>query len=161
MTEAAAAVAAPPPASSAIANPPPASSLTPEAAAARLDAIKADPAWREAFAKGDIKATGEHAELFRVIYSDADGPTKEAAQARVERESLVNYYRSVAHISDDVAKMVVEDSPVSADERQRAELEWQRLKGDPEWVRKWLAGDRQARTQKTLIDIIMARPIKQ
>ena len=132
---------------------------TPEAAMARLEAMKSDKDFLAAFAKGDIKATAEHAELFRVIYGQADQPTQEAARAREQRSQLVNHYRTFAAINDDVAKMVVEDLPVSADERQRAEQEWQRLKSDPEWVRKWLSGDREARTQKTLIDVIMARRV--
>jgi hypothetical protein len=158
MTEAAAAPAIvnPPPGTTPTGTPP----ATPEAAMVRLDTIKADPEWRAAFVKGDIKATTEHAELFRIIYSGADQPTQEAARAKEERTQLVNHYRSFAEINDDVAKMVIEDSSVSADERQRVEQEWQRLKSDPAWVRAWLSGDRQARTQKTLIDIVMARPVK-
>jgi hypothetical protein len=59
-----------------------------------------------------------------------------------------------------VAKMVVDDLPVSAAERRQVEQEWQRLNADPAWRRAWLSGDRQARTQKTLIDIVMARRVR-
>jgi hypothetical protein len=133
--------------------------LTPETAAARLEAIKADPAWVSAFSKGDVKAAAEHAELWRVIYSTADQQTQAAAVAREQRVRLVERLRSVADINDAVAKQVINDEAVSAQERQWAEERWQQLKSDTAWVKAWLSGDRNARTQKTLIDIVLARPV--
>jgi hypothetical protein len=138
----------------------PIASMTPEQATAHLDTIKADPEWRAAFAKGDIKATSEHAELFRVIYDTAKPENQATAREMEQRGKVVDHYRSIANISDDVAKMVMEDQEVSAEERNRVELEWQRLKADPAWTRALLSGDRAARTQKSLIDIVMSRRVK-
>ena len=139
----------------------PIESMTAEQATARLAAVKADPKWRDAFLKGDGKATGEHAALVRVIFADGGDPKIQAqAETFRQRESLVNYYRSRAAIPDAVADMVMNDTPVTAVEAERAEQEWQRLKADPAWVTKLMSGDREARTQKTLIDIIKARPVK-
>lgn len=135
--------------------------LTPETAAARLEAIKADPAWVAAFSKGDVKAAAEYAELWRVIYSTADQQTQATAQAREERAQLVNQYRSVAEINDDVAIQIINNTPVSEHERQLVSQEWERLKSDSTWVKAWLSGGRKERTQKTLIDIVMARPVIQ
>jgi hypothetical protein len=153
-------IIAPPPAGGSAAPVVPVDQMTPEQALARHREIMsaenmAD--WRAAFAKGDIAKRDELAALHRII----EGATPQASEAALQREKFIDHLRSTADIPDEVADMIRHDTPVSAHERRMAEQERGRLMADPEFVKRWLAGHRAERRTMALVDVILARPVKQ
>lgn len=162
MTEAAAA--------SAIASPQPGAApeipianMTAEQALARHREIMSDPnkaEWRDAFAKGDAAKRDELAQLHRIIEGATPENLQATADARValERERVIDHLRNTADIPEPVADMIRKDTPVSAHERRMAEQEKGRLLADPDFVKGWLAGKRDARSRMALVDVILARP---
>jgi hypothetical protein len=74
-------------------------------------------------------------------------------------EQIVSRLRNTADIDDDVADMIRNNTPVSADERLMAEQERGRLMADPVFVKAWLSGRRAERTRVALVDVILARPV--
>lgn len=157
-------------AASAIVSPQPGAGDTPianmnaEQALARHREIMSDPnkaEWREAFAKGDLAKRDELAQLHRIIEGTTPENLQATAEARVvlERERVVDHLRNTADIPEPVADMIRKDTPVSAHERRMAEQERGRLMADPDFVKGWLSGKRDARTRMALVDVILARPV--
>jgi hypothetical protein len=77
------------------------------------------------------------------------------------REQVIDHLRTAADIPDPVADMIRQDTPVSAQERHLAEQERGRLLADPEFVKAWLGGRREARTHMALVDVILAGQVIQ
>jgi hypothetical protein len=151
----------PVPGASAILDPAPPPELTREQATARLEQVKQDPEWLTAFARGEKGQLDEHAKLIGSITKlDLENmAATETARAALERQQVVDHLRKTADIPDGVARMVVENSSVTAAERQLAEQERSRLMADQAWVKEWLSGSRAARTRLALVDVILARPV--
>jgi hypothetical protein len=80
------------------------------------------------------------------------------AQTVLEREAAIDAYRQTADIGEPVAEMIRRNTPVSKAEKREAELTWQRLQMDKEWVQRWMKGDRECRTQVALLSIIRGSP---
>jgi hypothetical protein len=147
--------------------------MTPAEAWARRSQMSRDPAFLDRLRRGDVAARDELSKIERGVaggmsfHGSPDvlkglGPDVVAAgeaRARVEIENGIDAVRRVADIGNDVAEMVRNQTSVSAEEKRLASLRWDTLRADDEFVTRLFRGDRAARTQKTLIDIILAAPL--
>jgi hypothetical protein len=170
MTEPASQPAAP--AASTILNPGPPipiENMTPAQAMARHQQIMSDPdmtEWRESWRNGDLAKRDEFAQLHAVMSRpDPDKPAvanvsaAAAAEIALHREQVIDHLRSTADIPEPVADMIRKDMPVTAHERRMAEQERGRMLADPDFVKSWLSGKRDARSRMALVDVILARPV--
>jgi hypothetical protein len=155
-------------------EPPPADAKDAASARARLDHLTSDAAWRDRLMQGDIATKKEWTALTETI---AAGDPIDAVMAGVnpaantqidlsggnaasyaDQVKAVPELRSVG-LGDDVIRQVLSDTKVS-----RAEFDavkgWQdhALK-DQDFVRRYLAGDRDAARQMTLAAVVLASEI--
>jgi hypothetical protein len=134
--------------------------MTPDQAIGRISELKGNEEWRQSFLAGDISKRDEWAKLHEAANRfDAPDVVKES-KAKLEREQIVDQMARTADISDDVKAMVINNTAVTAHERNLAEQEKAKLLADPEWTRSWLAGNRAARTRMVLVNVILARPVQ-
>jgi hypothetical protein len=152
----------------------PQAELTPAQGWSRLSELRADEAFKARVRSGDTAAIGElraaeSAIRGGVTYTAGAGVDLQAlgqqavdsaaANAALEKEHTINNFRLVADIPESVAQQIRESRPVTREERRQAEALWGRLSADEAWVQRWLKGDRECRTQATLISIIKGSPL--
>jgi hypothetical protein len=132
-----------------------------------------EPAFLDRLRRGDVAARDELTKVERGVASGMSfhgspdvlkglGPDVVAAgeaRAKVEAENTVDAFRRVADIPDGVADMIRNQSPVSREEKRLAALRWNNLSADQDWVARLFRGDRAARTEKVLLDLIAAAPL--
>jgi hypothetical protein len=148
----------------------PAPDTTPAWGWSRLGELRQSPDFMDRAAKGDQDALNELAKVQKAIMNGVSvipgagvNAGTDAAVAAIERDKLakevvIDGLRRVADIPDAVADMIRNNTPVSREEKQRAAQEWDRLRSDVDWQRRYLSGDRDCRTQARLLDIIRAAP---
>jgi hypothetical protein len=135
--------------------------LTREAAYAKRGELLKDPQFRERYLKGGAEEQRQMREVISGMTRFDLENVNDAAVARqaAERELAIDGLRRTADISDEVAQQIRDQSPVSRDEFKKAEQEKKRLMSDKEFVTKWLAGDRAARTRMALVSVILGSRI--
>jgi hypothetical protein len=139
----------------------------------RLNALKADPKWTQnLLAGGGAQVRELHEVLTAKAGGDAIGQIIDGTAKLPEFETLTNgelstYKQMVAAahlreigVPDNSIRQLLEGKPVSkAEYAAVAKLKADRM-GDAEFVKKWLAGDRQAHIEMTQIGIVLAGGFK-
>jgi hypothetical protein len=139
-------------------------------AAALREKLLADKDYVKDALSGDAKKANELAQLWQLERGEqpaaslppetvADVAKQDLERAKLQRETVIDSIRKSAALPDDVADMIRNNTPVSATERHLAEQEKDRLIRDPEFRRKFLAGDREANTRFAVLGVILARPV--
>jgi hypothetical protein len=153
-------------------TPPADAGMTAGQAFERLAELRRDVRFQEDLARGTPEARAKVEELARAVTNGSAiagkgvdpaslGPGAAAAAAARDKlaiESTIDSMRNVVDISDDVANMIRNNTPVSAQEQKMAAQERSRLMNDPDFVKAYLGGNRAARQRMVLIDIITSRP---
>jgi hypothetical protein len=148
---------------------PPAPPSTPAEAATRLTALKADPAWTKALDQGGPAQTREFHSLHELISKGdgidqamsgvlPDGIIQDGAQ--VQTAGTVSWMRQLG-IRDDV----IREALAGYEPSQALISETARYKADkmsnPEWVKKLMSGDVEARRELFLANSILTGGIKE
>jgi hypothetical protein len=139
-------------------------------ATARLNELKADPAWRDEFLAGGSRQAREMASLLEVI-DKGENPRVDRAMAGVMADQpfqeqghlamigATDMLRS-AGIRDDVIREFLTGQGIPAEEQKlAAERKAERLR-DHDWTRKFLEGNGEQRKEMLLIDLILNAPTK-
>lgn len=146
--------------------------LTPADAAAKLDALKANPEWTAAFLKGDGPAVAEYGKLLSASQPHAESHAADMAIAgklfdgglqpsgHLVAVGTATMLREIG-IPTDVIKQVLIGQPVSQAEHDAASKQKEALMRDQEWSKQYLAGNGPHREQMTLLHVILSSPIKQ
>jgi hypothetical protein len=147
--------------------------LTAAQAFARRSELVNDAEFKTKLDRGDPAARGEIEKISRGLAGDLllgsninpaqFGPKaaeQHAAAGALAREKMIDGLRMTAAIDEGVADMIRNSTPVSKNERRMAQQEMSRLKADPDFVKAYLAGNRDARTRMTLCNIILTQPTK-
>jgi hypothetical protein len=137
-------------------------------AVTRLDALKADSAW----ANGVLAGNGPHVAEFKSLTGIiAGGDNVDRAMAGVREDGIfqssehaqmiaaTNMFREIG-ISDAVIRQALTDYEVTAQEYAMVEKWKADRMGDSEWVKKYLAGERQQTRDMMLADIVLSSSIK-
>jgi hypothetical protein len=122
------------------------------AAAEKKAELMADPAWVKRKVSGDPEANAEMTKINEVLVG------AETAQPAVDASEL-DHLRSLG-LSNEVIKQVETRQPVTQDEYDRASRLKSTLMKDPEFVRKYLDGQYEARQKMALISIVMSSQIR-
>ena len=144
----------------AILNPPqptPIEQMTAEQAAARIDQLKADPAFGKRLNELDVAARDEWLRLWnRKSGNDLPLPqTPEeiyaARDQRIEREAdtLANYMRGRGLTEEEIFEFR-NNRPILQWEKEAHERKWERLQRSREWRQKWNDRDPEALRLETL-----------
>jgi hypothetical protein len=130
--------------------------MTAAQASARLAELKNNPEWRDAHIRGDQKARSEFEALHKRMTA-----TEQEARANVEMDQGLNGVSEFAGLEQGVLDQIKAGQAVSPAERRLALDAKKRFMSDEALVKKYLAGDREARRQMMLISTIIAAPVKQ
>jgi hypothetical protein len=161
-------------------TPPPVAAITPGAdapiatpaeAVAKLDSLKADPVWRDAWLNGDPVRAAQYRDLNELATRQLASNETEAALAgrlepgfqpagRLENLAMVDLLRNL-EIRDEVIRQTLNGQEVTQEEFNLAKRWKADHMGDKEWSAKYLAGDALAKREKMLCDIILSSPIKE
>jgi hypothetical protein len=154
-----------------VAAPAPVIPTNPTEAIARLEALKADPDWRDKFLAGNSPQAKEYKDLQAVAAKAPDSPV-DAAMAGImedapfqksghlEMVSATSMFREMG-ISDAVIRQTLTDQEVTQAEHD-AVSRWRsdRMR-DHDWVKKYLAGDGDQVRDMLLANIVLSSNIKQ
>jgi hypothetical protein len=127
--------------------------LTPEAAASRIEELKADPKFSESYLAGEMTAREEFTRLHAIV---GKGPANEAV---LHRASQLDALRRHAHLPEKAWAQVERDGPVWQHERDEALRMKERCMRDRTFVAKYLDGSRQEVTLMTQISLILSSPV--
>jgi hypothetical protein len=144
---------------------------TPAQALAKLETLKGDPVWRDAWLSGDPVRAAQYRDLNeKATRAIATNETEAALagrlengfqpQGRLENLAMVDMLRNL-EIGDDVIRQTLDGRPVTQAEHDAAKRWKSDHMGDKEWSTKFLAGDALAKREKMLADIILSSPINQ
>ncbi|MEH2570258.1 hypothetical protein [Bradyrhizobium sp. AZCC 2289] len=150
---------------------PPAPPTTPAEAATRLDQLQADAGWRDKFLSGNGAHVAEFHSLTELV---AKGDHIDAALAGLRlgdgmfqsSDHLTNIgvaesLRDIG-IRDEIIRDVLAGTHQVTKAEYRATEIWKADRmADSEWTKKYLAGDREAKRQMTLADIIISGGIRE
>lgn len=106
---------------------------------------------------------GVHFELGVGVDRNAFGSELGAAIEQREaltREQAIEDLRGRAFIGDDVAQQIRDNRAVTREERHLAEQHKASLFANPDWVRRYYAGDPRANTELAPALIVLASPVK-
>jgi len=147
---------------------------TPDGARGRLAELKANSEWRDAFVAGNGPQVAEFRRLSALaakgdeqIISDAlAGKAPSIDQIFIDPQMrdathTIEALRGMGIHEENVARSVLDGSPVSAEERNQASIAKDRLMKDVDWTKKYLAGDGEARRQMGLLNVILTRSVKE
>jgi hypothetical protein len=151
-------------AAAALAVTPPAPPANATEASARLAALAADKDWSDKLLAGDVGATKEFHQLSELVA--AGGSDVDMAMAGVTPSGIpdssfrlmaasVPWLREMG-ISDGSIRQLLSDQKVSKEEHRLVSDFKARHMRDPEWTKKYLAGDMDARKLMTLCNIVMS-----
>ena len=139
-------------------------------ASARLALLGKDASWANAFAAGNPAARAEFKTLTALI---ASGKPADFALAGVRplnhvdtgEVSLSDLTEGVAAlrergVGDEAIAHLLHDKPVSAEEVALAKAWRAQHFGDPDWTKRYLAGDVAARREATLSAMIIATEVR-
>jgi hypothetical protein len=132
--------------------------MTAEVAAAKKVEYLGDAGFRERVLRGDADAVKQWREVTRALSPSADPATAEGKKYNDNMNSLA-ILKAKADLSDAVWDHVAAGGPVSLDERLKAMQAKERNFKDKAWVQKYLDGDRQANSEMTLINMVLASPV--
>jgi hypothetical protein len=145
--------------------PPPADA---QAATARMEQLKNDPAFQERVRKGDAQAFTEHEKLWRLAHglpaekqqavNSSDVFAETNARVLRETETRADLLREDG-LSDEQTYQILNGRPIPLAERRWHEQELSRLKRDQAWVERYLQGDREARLQMRKHTAALTLPI--
>lgn len=139
-------------------------------AAARLEAIKSDPKWRDEYLGGS-KA---HATELRELQAAADKERSTQTEMAIAGQ-LFDGIQPSGHLAavgtaemlrtsgindTGVIRQVIAGQSVTVEEHAAATEEKARLLRDSDWVAKYTSGDGVAKRQMTLLNIVLSSPIK-
>jgi hypothetical protein len=148
---------------------PAATPATAAEAATKLDTLAKNLEW----AKGVLTGSGPHVQEFQDLVSKSGSADKldliiagkiEPPIFETTVNGELNSYKIATTVADlrerglddATIRQAISNAPVSASERDAAkELRAVRL-SDKEWTAKWLAGDRSAQKEMTLLNIIIS-----
>jgi hypothetical protein len=141
---------------------------TPEGANVRLAELSSDKSWGDRLVAGDTAVRAEFDGLTRLISGTDTSVTAEQLAARSEREAndrntqdFIRGVREQVDVRDEVLQQVIRGEKVSQAEFDAAK-QWQsRHFQDQAWVRKFLAGDLEAKKEHFLASVILASEIKE
>lgn len=143
---------------------------TPAEASAKLETLKADPTWRDAFLSGNGPQVQEFQSLSDLANQAQASNEIEAALAgrledgiqptgRLMNAGVVEMLRGL-EIRDDVIRQTLTGHEVTQEEFEAVK----RWKADhmqnKEWTTKYLGGDLEAQRSMTLANIVLSGPIK-
>ncbi len=143
---------------------------TPAEAATRLDQLKADPAWTKALMSGGPVQTRTFHELHELV---AKGDTIDLAMSGVMPDSIVQdsgmvEMRAAAAmwrergIPDAVIRDNLSGKTVTPRELYDATARWKKdAMSDPEWVKKLMSGNSEARLQYDSANFVLTGGIKE
>jgi hypothetical protein len=142
--------------------------ISPEAAQARLDALRADPDFQKRIEAKDSEAFSLNTKLWKLsrgMSADLVPPQTavDVYQQHADRgvqvaEAHADVIEKNYDLTDKQLHEVIFQRPVLLEEKQRAEIEYKKLTGDKTWLERWRNGDRQARTEMYLLNAIKAAP---
>lgn len=140
-------------------------------AAARLNELKADPKWRDEYLGGSPSHAKEMRDLQAVI-SRGGNPEVDKAIAGVldaapfQTSKRMTMIGTAEHLRDsgigdaNVIRQVLAGDPVTPEEHAAATETKARLMNDQDFVKRYTAGDGEAKRQMTLLNIVVSSPIK-
>jgi hypothetical protein len=130
-----------------------------EVAARQRVKMLGDAGFRDRVVAGDPQATKQWRAVTRALLSPSvDQATAEGKQY-AQRMDALSYFKAKADLSDAVYDQVAAGGPVSLKERQDAIFAKERYFKDKAWVRRYLDGDREANSQMTIVNMVLASPI--
>lgn len=147
--------------------------MTPDQAAAKIADLKGNEDFVTKYLAGSGPQVAEMRELIKVAQSSNRGKIaddvlggKQSPESifldpqRRDAEQTVEVLRGLGIHEESVARSVLTDSAVSVAERQQAAAAKDRLMKDQDFVKKFLAGDGDARRQMGLLNVILTRGVK-
>jgi hypothetical protein len=155
------------------ATPAPPEGMTPEQGWAKRSELRSNPDFLERVRAGDTAAMGELRDAEKAIQggiqihagvgvdprSLGDKATEAAnAAAALDMENYIDSLRRTVDVPEDVAAMIRNRTPTTRREKHEAQLLRQRLRSDRALQERRMAGDRAARSQEFLIDVILGAP---
>jgi hypothetical protein len=145
---------------------PPALPSTPAEAATRLDQLKADPKWTASFLGGNPTHLQEFRDLHEIV---AKGDDVDAAMAGVLPEMPSSDMRTMAGTAEllkDIGftslsiKETLEGRPASHAEVDMA-TKWKAdHMSNPDWVKRLMSGDVEAKRHLLVANVILSSPVK-
>jgi hypothetical protein len=139
---------------------------TPEAATARLTELTADKEWGLKVTAGDPAAVAEFHSLTELSVREPAQTAEQIAEASQRAaddrnlKSFLDGARAQFPVSDDVAKQIAEDQPVSEPEKQLG-IQWlQQLTNDRELTAKLMNGDIKTRQQFFNASVLASSAVK-
>jgi hypothetical protein len=141
------------------------------AAAARLNELKADPKWRDEYLGGSVSHAKEMRDLQAVISKggnvEADlaiaGVLDAGAFQTAKRMTMIGtaeHLRESGIGDANVIRQVLAGDPVTPEEHSAASQTKARLMNDQDFVKRYTAGDGEAKRQMTLLNIVVSSPVK-
>lgn len=140
-------------------------------AAARLNELKADPAWRDELLDGSVSHLKEMRDLQAVIGRGGNPEVDKAIAGLLDAAPFQTTKRmtmigTAEHLREsgigdaNVIRQVLAGDPVSPEEHAVATETRARLMRDSDFVARYTAGDGEAKRQMTLLNIVVSSPIK-
>jgi hypothetical protein len=148
---------------------PPAAPSTPAEAATRLDQLKADPAWTNALMSGGPAQTRQFHELHELV---AKGDNVDMAMAgvmpdgiiqdsgQVEMAGAASMMRELGIRDEVIKEFLVGHTTTKAWYDETARYKADKM-SNPEWVKKLMSGDIEARRELFLANSILTGGIKE
>lgn len=140
-------------------------------AAARLEALKSDPKWRDELLGGSKTHAREMRELQAAVDKEQNARTERAMAGIVPKAGPfedgkarqmvehANYLRA-NHVPDAAIRQSLAGSDVTQAEHDAATRAKAALMDDQDFVKAFLGGHGPAKTQMSLINIVLSSPIK-
>lgn len=129
------------------------SQLTAKEAAGEKSQLLADPAFRDRVLANNTDARDQLRALNQTIVTK--GGVSE------QTESHIAQLQIDADLPNEVVAQLRENHPVSAAERVTAQRSRDALMKDQAWVQKFYSGDRAAKREMTLLNIVLSAPVKE
>lgn len=127
---------------------------TADDASVRIDQLKADPQFMDRIKAGDPAAFAKHTKLWRIQH----GMTPTPQPPQHSGDVMEQMQGRALHLAEQLQEQLLDTGigpegvyqymnsrPIPLAEKEFHEREIRRLKSDPEWVKKYLAGNLEAR----------------
>ncbi|MCJ9701732.1 hypothetical protein, partial [Bradyrhizobium sp. SHOUNA76] len=140
-------------------------------AAARLNELKADPAWRDELLNGSVSHLKEMRDLQAVIGRGGNPEVDKAIAGVLDAAPFQTTKRmtmigTAEHLREsgigdaNVIRQVLAGEAVTPEEHATATEAKARLMRDSDFIARYTAGDGEAKRQMTLLNIVVSSPIK-
>jgi hypothetical protein len=127
---------------------------TPETAAAEIALLKKDPEFGKKLLAGDVASNERWTTLHKAVALEP------ASREQVMREAQVSTLKKIADLPDKVWDDVRLGTAVYPHEREKAEQTRKQLMADRPFLARYLQGDREAVSKMTLVNLILAAPVR-